>query len=254
MDLLRLSFPAQGVALVEIDHPPANSLVPELYAELSSVAGLLEEDDRARAVVFASANDRIFVSGADLKRMAPDDLTRASVLERVDRAHAAFLRLQRLGKPTVAAIEGHALGGGCELALAMDFRVMQRGRPRIGLPEVSLALIPAAGGTQRLPRLIGRARAAELIMLAERLDADAAERIGLVNRACDEARAAALELAGRLAEMPPIALRAVKACLNDGVDGDLARGLAAERTAAADAFVQPEAREAIAAFVSRARD
>jgi len=249
--MLTVGFPGHGVATVEIEHPPANALVPELYANLSEVVNRLEGDARARAVVFCSANENIFVSGADLRRLGGEDLDRAAVLARVDRAHACFLRLQRLTKPTIAAIEGHAMGGGCELALAMDFRYMTRGRARIGLPEASLGLIPAAGGTQRLPRLVGRQRAAEMMMLAQRLDAEEAERVGLVTRACEDARAEALARAGELAVMPASSVRAIKACLDEGFGGDLLRGLATERAAAADVFGRPEAREGIAAFLER---
>jgi enoyl-CoA hydratase len=246
---LRVSYPAEGVAQVDLDHPPANALVPELYDELRAVVTELEDDARARAVIFTSANEKIFAAGTDLKRLGGIEPSRGSVAARVDRAHATFLRLQRLGKPTIGVLEGHALGGGCELALALDFRFMTRGRARIGLPEVTLGLIPAAGGTQRLPRLVGRLRASELMMLGERLDADAAERIGLVTRACDDAREEAFELALRLVKMPRSSLRAIKQCLNDGFDGDLMRGLAVERSAAIEVMAADEAREGVAAFL-----
>jgi enoyl-CoA hydratase len=248
---LRVESTGDGVLMVEIDNPPANALVPELYDALSRLATELDRDSTVRTVVFASANPRIFVAGSDLKRMADSGFDRASVLERVDRAHAAFMRIQRISKPTIAAIEGHAMGGGCELALAMDFRFMARGRPRIGLPEVSLGLIPAAGGTQRLPWLIGRARAARMIMLAERLDADEAERIGLVTAACDDARSAALQMARRLTEMPSHALAAAKECLDEGFGGNLLRGLARERGVAAATFSLPEARAGVESFLAR---
>lgn len=242
-----------GVAVVTIDHPPTNSLVPDFYAELDECITELDADDEVRAVVFGSANTRIFAAGADLNSLRENGLSLSAVLARVDRAHAAFTRLQRLGKPTVAAIQGHALGGGCELALAMDFRFMTKGRARIGLPEASLGLIPAAGGTQRLARLIGRGRATELLMLARRLDADEAARAGVVTRACDDARAAALEYAAELATIPASSLRAIKACLNEGVDGDLVRGLAVERTLAGETFADSDAAEGIAAFLEGRR-
>jgi enoyl-CoA hydratase len=240
-----------GVATVTIDNPPANALTDELYDELSRAVTELELDDRARAVVFASAHETTFVAGADIKKMADYDFRRGSIARKIDLVHTTFLRVQRLGKPTVAAIEGHALGGGCELALALDFRYMARGRPRIGLPEISLGIIPGGGGTQRLARLIGRASATRLLMLAERLDADAAQAIGLVTEACDDARAAAHDTARRLADMPASSLRLIKQALNDGVDGDLPRGLATERAAAVEALLAPEAREGIAAFVEK---
>lgn len=237
------------MAVLEIDNPPVNALDREIYEELHRLVDRIEADRTIRVVVFASAHRTVFAAGADLKRMGEDAFSRSAVLERVDRAQGAFLRLQRLSKPTVAAIDGHALGGGCELALALDFRFMRRGDARIGLPEVGLGLIPAAGGTQRLARLVGRARAADLIMRGRRLDADEAEDIGLITAGCDDARAAALGRARELALMPAGALAAVKACLNDGVDGDLARGLAVERSSALTTLTSPEAVEGVTAFL-----
>jgi enoyl-CoA hydratase len=243
-----------AVAEVTIHNPPANALTDEVYDELGAVVTDLELDDTARAILVLSAHPEIFVAGADVKRMAEYDFRRGAVARKVDLVHASFLRVQRLSKPTVAAIAGHALGGGCELALAMDFRFMSRGRPRIGLPEAGLGIIPGGGGTQRLPRLVGRSRAAELMMLAERVDADEAERIGLVTRACDDGPATLAEArrhARRLAAMPASSLRAIKRSLNEGFDGDLVRGLAVEREAAVDALLAPEAREGITAFVEK---
>ncbi len=245
---------ADGVARLTIDNPPANALTDELYAELDAVVTRLELDDEARAVVFESAHPKIFVAGADVKRMAEYDFRRGAVTRKIDLVHATFLRLQRLSKPTVAAIAGHALGGGCELSLAMDFRFMARGEARIGLPEAGLGIIPGGGGTQRLPRLVGRAAAADLMMLARRVDADEAERIGLVGRACADGPAtvaAAREHAAALARMPASSLRAIKRCLNDGFDGDMVRGLAVERDAAAGALLEPDAREGISAFLEK---
>ncbi len=239
---------------VTIANPPANALTDELYEQLRRAVVELELDDGTRAVVFVSDHPGIFVSGADIKRMADYDFRRGAIARKLDLVHGTFLRLQRLGKPTVAAIEGHALGGGCELALALDFRFMSRGPARIGLPEAGLGIIPGGGGTQRLPRLVGRARAAHLMMLAERLDADEAAAIGLVTAACDDGpatRDTARAWAGRLARMPGSSLRLIKQALNDGFDGDLMRGLAVERSCAVEALLAPAAREGISAFVER---
>jgi enoyl-CoA hydratase len=250
---IRIAAPEAGVTIVQLDNPPANSLDADFYAELGLAITALEADAETRVVVFASSHPAIFLSGADLKQLGATALTAATVAERVDRAHAAFLRLQRISKPTIAAIEGHALGGGCEFVLALDFRFMTSGKARIGLPEILLGLIPAGGGTQRLSRLVGRARATELLMMGERLDADDAERIGLVTRATGDARATAIEYAYRLAELPRSSLSAIKLCLNDGYDSSLVQGLAVERAAAIGAFVQPEAAEGVAAFLAKRR-
>jgi enoyl-CoA hydratase/carnithine racemase len=252
-DLIIIAPASPGVALVEIDNPPANALTEELYAALSEATTQLELDDDTRAVVFASGHRSIFIAGADINAMADYDFRRGAVARKIDLVNACFLRLQRLSKPTIAAIEGHALGGGCELALALDFRFMVRGDARIGLSEAALGIIPGGGGTQRLPRLVGRARATELLMLARRVDADEAERIGLITAACEpgEVRPAAIAYAERLAEMPRSSLRLIKRALNDGDGAGLVGGLAVEREAAIEALLSPEAREGISAFLEK---
>jgi enoyl-CoA hydratase len=240
---------ADGVARVTIDNPPANALTDELYAQLDTTVTQLELDDAARAVVFASAHPEIFVAGADVKRMADYDFRRGAVTRKIDLVHACFLRVQRLSKPTVAAIAGHALGGGCELALAMDFRFMGRGHPRIGLPEASLGIIPGGGGTQRLPRLVGRARAAELVMLAQRIDAGEAERIGLVNRALarEEVVPAALALAREIAEGAPMPVRGAKQALAGALDRSLEEQLRFEAEQQARNYETRDLLEGVAA-------
>lgn len=243
-----------AVAEVTIDNPPANALTNDVYGRLQALADELEADPLVRAVVFVSAHPTIFVAGADIAAMANYDFRREAIERKVTLVHETFLRLQRLSKPTIASIEGHALGGGCELALSLDMRFMSRGKARIGLPEAGLGIVPGGGGTQRLPRLVGRARATQMMMLAERLDADGAERCGLVNRAYDDAaatRAAAHDMARRLTEMPSSSLRLIKRCLNDGHDAGLLSGLEIERAAAIEALLQPEAREGISAFLER---
>jgi enoyl-CoA hydratase len=245
--------PAGPVAVCTLDKPPANTLDEDLYAEIDRLVMGLELSADVRAAVITSAHPSIFVAGADITRMAGYDFRPGATGRKVDLVHATFRRLERVAVPTVAAITGHALGGGCELALACDFRVMAEGDARIGLPEIGLGIIPGGGGTQRLPRLVGRARAADLLMLGTRLGAAEAERIGLVNSARPTPEATveeAVALAGRLAEMPAPGLRLIKRCLNEGA-GDLDRGLAVERGAVVEALAQPEAREGIAAFVER---
>ena len=243
-----------AVAEITIDNPPANALTNELYERLQTLADELEDNRSVRAIVFVSAHPTIFVAGADIGAMANYDFSREAIERKVRLVHDTFLRVQRLSKPTLVSIEGHALGGGCELALSLDMRFMSRGKARIGLPEAGLGIVPGGGGTQRLPRLVGRARATQMMMLGERLDADAAERCGLVNAACDDAaatRAAARDMARRLAEMPSSSLRLIKRCINDGYDRDLVNGLEVERSAAIEALLAPEAREGIAAFLER---
>jgi enoyl-CoA hydratase len=245
---------ADGVAEVVIDRPPMNTLDYAMYEQLTKVVERLESDDSVRAVLFRSAHPTVFVSGADIAQMKTYDRRRGASARKVDTVHATFLRVQRLSKPTIVVIAGHALGGGCELSLCMDFRVMAQGKARIGLPEVNLGIVPGGGGTQRLARLIGRAAATEMLMLGSRLDAQEALRIGLVSRACSDADAALAEgrsLAARLARQSPTALRLIKRGLNEGVDGDLVRGLAVERESVIEALGSPDAIEGMTAFLEK---
>ena len=245
---------AGGVAEVIIDRPPMNTLDYEMYDQLAVVAEQLDSDDAVRAVLFRSAHPTVFVSGADIAQMKNYDRRRGASARKVDTVHTTFLRIQRLSKATVVVIAGHALGGGCELSLCMDFRVMVQGRPRIGLPEINLGIVPGGGGTQRLARLIGRAAATEMLLLGARVDADEALRLGLVSRSCPDAESALAEgrsLAARLAAQSPVSTRLIKRALNDGVDGDLVRGLAVEREAVIEALASPDAIEGFTAFLDK---
>lgn len=245
---------SDAVAEVVLDRPPANALDYELYAELNLLIDELESDDTVRAVLFASANERIFMAGADLRDMESYDRRRGATARKVDTVQSVFLRLQRLAKPTVGVITGHALGGGCEFSLCLDLRVMSRGPARIGLPEVTLGFVPGGGGTQRLARLVGRGEATRMLMLGIRLDADEALRVGLITEVASDAEAALArgrELAQQLATMPPVAIRLIKRALNDGVDGDLTAGLAVEREAVIEALATEDAREGPRAFLEK---
>lgn len=237
-----------------LDKPPANALDADLHADLTDLLDLLERDDRIRAVVLASANEKIFMAGAKLEAFPDEHFSAEETARRVDLAQGTFLRVQLFPKPVVAEIAGHALGGGCELALACDFRVMSEGPALIGCPEIRLGIIPGGGGTQRLPRLVGRARATRLLLLGERLGAREALEIGLVDTIGPTAAATldeALALAARLAEMPAPGLRLIKRCLAEGYDATLQAGLRVEREAAIEALSQPEAREGLAAFLEK---
>jgi enoyl-CoA hydratase len=236
-----------------LDKPPANTLDPELHADFAILLDFVEGDPSIRAIVLASANETIFMAGAKLEDFPDEHFSAESSARRIDLAQGTFGRVQRLAKPVIAEIAGHALGGGCELACACDFRVMSDDGPLIGCPEIRLGIIPGGGGTQRLPRIVGRARATRMLLLGERLTAAQAEAAGLVEAYPDAGatRAAALELAAELAEMPAPGVRLIKRCLNDGYDPTLAAGLEVERAAAIEALAQPEAREGLRAFVER---
>ncbi len=243
-----------GVAVVTIDKPPANTLDFALYDEIMVLLGELEEDEAVRSVVFASAHPRVFISGADIKDMERYDRAPGPMTRRIDKVQGTFLRLQRFSKPTVGAITGHALGGGCEFLLCLDFRIMMIGGPTIGLPEVTLGLVPGGGGTQRLARLVGRPKALELLLLGTRLSADEAHACGLVTSVGadrPDTMDQALSLASRLADRAPIAIRLIKWALSEGLDSDLERGLSVERDAAVEALLSEDSREGVAAFLEK---
>jgi enoyl-CoA hydratase len=217
---------AGGVGTIRLDRPPMNALNAQVQGELQDAA--VEAGDRAdvRAVVLYGG-EKVFAAGADIKEMVSADY--AAMVQRAGPLQAAFDTLARIPKPTVAAVTGYALGGGCELALTADFRVCGE-NAKLGQPEILLGIIPGAGGTQRLARLIGPARAKDLVFSGRFVGAEEALAIGLVDRvvAPDDVYSAAVEMASRYVNGPALALRAAKAAIDGGLDGDLASGLRLE--------------------------
>lgn len=238
-----------GVLVATMGLAPVNPLGTAVLDGLS--AALDEADARdARTVVVASAVPGFFAAGADIAHMATID--DAGFAAYGDHLRALLDRLAAPGRVTVAAVEGRALGGGTELAMACTLRVAGA-RAAFGLPEVRLGLIPGAGGTQRLPRLVGRGRALEIMLSARQVPAAEAAAIGLVDRLVDEggARAAALALAAELAPMSRPALAAVVGCVDAAGDLDLAAGGRHEAAAVQELFARGEAREGLAAFLDK---
>ena len=215
-----------GIGTIRLDRPPMNALNAQVQAELHAAATEATERADVRAVV-VYGGEKVFAAGADIKEMVTADY--AGMVERSGPLQAAFDALARIPKPTVAAITGYALGGGCELALTADFRVCGD-NAKLGQPEILLGIIPGAGGTQRLPRLIGAARAKDLVYSGRFVDAAEALAIGLVDKvvAPDDVYTAAVELVAKYVNGPALALRAAKAAIDGGLDGDLASGLRLE--------------------------
>lgn len=244
---------ANRVATVHLNKPPVNALDEELYVELLRLCEQIDADPQVGAVVFASRNPKMFIAGADIKEMQTYRFEEEWVNAKITRVHTVFNRLEDITKPTLAAIEGYALGGGCEFALAMDFRFMARGKPRIGLPEINIGIMPGGGGTQRLPRVVGYAKAMELMMSGVHLDADEAERIGLVTRACDSGKAlsSAQKFAAMLAAQAPVACSLIKQCMRKSAGLDRKEGMRLEREHCLRAVLSTDAREGIAAFVEK---
>jgi enoyl-CoA hydratase len=247
-----------GVARVVMRRGGNNSIAADLMTELRSAFEELGADPECRAIVLQSAYERYFSVGADLgamggmDRSAPDAEDRIAEMMRA--TGAGFDAIAACPRPVIARINGHALGGGCELALCCDYRIMvEDGRSRIGQTESALGIIPGAGGTQRLVRLIGRARALPLLYESTRLSAAEAEGVGLVNRAVppDGLDAAVDELAGRLARGATLAIAMIKDAVNRGQDRPLEEGLAIEARNFARAALSEDAVTGIVAFFQK---
>jgi enoyl-CoA hydratase/carnithine racemase len=238
-----------GVATIRIDRPPANALARPLSLELAEAARAVAADDGVRAVV-VWGGERVFAAGADIKDMVeygPDEIA-----DDVGALERACRDLEAVPKPVVAAVDGVALGGGCELALACDLRVASADA-RLGLPEIRLGIIPGAGGTQRLPRLIGLGRARELVLTGRHVGAEEALEIGLVDRVAPAGGAypRALEEARRLAGGPTLAYAAAKRALAAAGDLPLERGLEVEREVFVPLFATRDQEEGMRAFLER---
>jgi enoyl-CoA hydratase len=240
------------VARLTINNPPLNLVSEELLAELEAALERLEATapGEVRAVVVSGSGDRAFSAGSDVK--AFESYRGSAGRAHFTREEAVFKRLADLPMPTIAAIEANALGGGLELALACDIRVASE-RASLGLPEVRLAVTPGAGGTQRLPRVVGVARAKELTLTGRILDAHEAERIGLVSRVvpAGQARAAAEEIGTEIGQRGPIAVREVKRLIDLAPDVDIDYGLAAEIDASERVFDSEDMLEGAAAFFAK---
>jgi enoyl-CoA hydratase/carnithine racemase len=247
-DLVTVEFGV--VTTLRLNNPPLNLVSLDVTKALTAALALVEQGKEVRAVILAGTGDRAFCAGSDVKEFA--SLSGRVAEGKLINENAMYNRLAELPVPTIAAIEGDALGGGLELALCCDLRVAAS-TALLGLPEVRLGVMPGSGGTQRLPRLIGLARAKELILLGEIIDAETARSFGLVNRvvAPGQAESAAQELAETLASRGPVAVREAKAVLNTTLDGSRAEGQADELEASERVFSSEDMLEGAAAFVEK---
>lgn len=240
-----------GVALVTLHRPDQlNAINAAMIRELGDVCRGLAGDPRIRAVVFTGAG-RAFCAGADITELA--DLDGPHDFLALSRSIQAVLdQIDQLDRPTIAALNGPALGGGCELALACDFRIISRGGV-MGLPEIKIGVLPAAGGTQRLPRLIPEALAKRMLYFGDNISAEEALTHGLVNEIApkEEVLATASAWAQRLSTMPVAALSAAKSLVRIAADTDLRTGLLAEQQAVAMLFATDDRREGMAAFLEK---
>jgi len=245
----------QAVAKVILNRPPANALDLDLVEEFHRVLDRLEKMKEARAVLILSEVEKAFIAGADIKMMHAregEELVRF-MDNYISRLQQVTSRFEALPQPTIAVINGHALGGGLEFALACDFRFMSRGKGMVGLPETSIGLFPAAGGTQRLSRVIGKARALELMIMGKAVSADEALTIGLVHRVYEPEtlRAESLKFAAELAGRASLAIAAIKKCVRVGLDLPIQDGLKLELKEFLEVLRTGDVREGLDAFVNK---
>jgi enoyl-CoA hydratase/carnithine racemase len=247
-EFVRLEI-SDAIATIRLNRPPMNALNAQVQEELRASAQAVSADDSVRAVV-VYGGEKVFAAGADIKEMA--GMGYAEMAARSGALSSAFDSIARIPKPVVAAITGYALGGGCELALACDWRVAAADA-KLGQPEINLGVIPGAGGTQRLPRLVGPAKAKDIIMSGRFVEAGEALTIGLVDRVvpADEVYSAAVALVSRYTRGPMHALRAAKLAVDGGLSMDLASALAWESHLFAALFATDDKTEGMTAFVEK---
>lgn len=247
--LIRIDRHDAGVVEVVLDRPEAmNAVSTQMATALTAAGAALAEDTSVRAVVVTSSHDKAFCVGADLKErngLSDDELRAQRPGNRL-----AYRALLDLPVPTIAAVDGYALGGGCEIALACDL-VVAGHKALFALPEVSVGVIPGGGGTQLLTRRIGWSRAADLIFTARRIGGEEAQRLGLVDRFVDDAKAEALAMSATIARHSPVGVRNAKAAMRGGLDLTLDEGLDLEDARWHDTAFSADRAEGVRAFAEK---
>ena len=240
-----------GIATITINRPQAlNAMNKETIPEFLSRLEDAEKDENVRVLVITGAGEKAFCAGLDLKTVKGITVIEAVEMSRL--GQKLTLAIEELGKPVIAAINGYALGGGLELAMACDIRIASE-NARIGQTEVNVGLIPGWGGTQRLPRLVGKGTAKELIFTGKMIDAKTAERIGLINKVVppEKLRSAVEELAKVIMGKPPIAIRLAKELINSSIETDQGAGLVHEAEAFGILSSTEDYREGVSAFIEK---
>lgn len=246
-----VTFSTDGaVGIVFINNPPVNALNAKVMVELNRVIDQLEKNNELRAVILAGAGNKAFVAGADIKEFP--NLKEATGRELSLNGHAIFSRLENLKIPVICAIHGYALGAGLELALACDIRIADE-QALLGMPEVTLGIIPGYGGTQRLPRLVGLGKAKELIFSGESINAEEAYRIGLIDKLVPLGKALneAKLLADKIATRGPLAVSKAKSAVNLGFDTTLDEGIKIEAKYFGELCVTEDKIEGVRAFIEK---
>ena len=241
------------LAVLTLDRPEAlNAINARMKEEIAEAVSQIEDDEACRAMIVTGAGDRAFCAGADIKERSSSDPTAQEFVARQRRTVALFSRIAELRIPTIAALNGIALGGGAEIALACDFRIAADSS-RFGLTEINLGVIPAGGGTQRLARLVGTARAKRLVLTGEIADSARALQLGIVDEVApdEELMARAMAFAGLLADKAPMAVAIGKSVIDKGAGGPISAGFELELQGAAILFASEDRKEGMRAFLEK---
>ena len=240
-----------GVAIITLNRPKAlNALNQATLEELNQIADRIAQDTSVKVVIITGSGEKAFVGGADITQMQPMTAIESRYFSKF--GQGVFNKIENLPQPVIAAINGYALGGGCELAMACDVRFASD-KAKFGQPEVTLGITPGFAGTQRLARLVGKGRAKELLYTGEIINADEAYRIGLVNKVvpAEELMSVVKALAEKILSRAPIAVQLCKAAVNEGLDTDLETGTAYEAEVFALCFATADQKEGMGAFVEK---
>lgn len=251
MDFNTIILDRQGaICTLTLNRPEAmNALNDELIAELDKAIDIIAQDEQARVLII-TGNEKVFAAGGDIKAMYNCNPQQAK--DYVNPIHNVFNKIAALPKPTIAAISGFTFGGGVELTLACDFRIAAD-NAKFGFPEITLGIFPAAGGSQRLPRLIGIAKTKELMFTGDTIDAGTALSIGLVNKVFPrpDLFCQVNDFANKLSTKPPVAIKMLKESIHVGLDTDLAGGLTMELQKLCSLFATEDQKEGMSAFIER---
>jgi len=240
-----------GIGIVTINRPKAlNALNSTVLDELSQAFDELAGRDEIKVIILTGSGEKAFVAGADITEMKDMNVAQGKAF--AEKGQQVFLKIQQFVKPVIAAVNGYALGGGCEIAMACDIRIAS-GKARFGQPEVNLGIIPGFGGTQRLPRLIGPGMAKLLIYTGDMIDAEEALRVGLVQKltAPEELLTEAKAIAGRMIAKSPVAVNLAKDAVNRGLDMDISNAMQYEAYIFGTCFASEDQFEGMTAFVKK---
>lgn len=240
-----------GYAVVTINNPPMNVISSQVFKELDQAFGELKEDSAVNAVIVTGQGDKVFAAGADIKEF-PQLIGQPGLKANFLETHAILNRIDNFEKPVIAMLNGLTFGGGCEVALCCDIRIAEE-HAQIGLPEITLGLFPGGGGTQRLPRLVGEAKAKELMFTGEAVTAAEAEKIGLVNRvaASGEGMEAARKMAKRIGRFSLPALSRIKRAVDEGLELTIEQGTELEAGLFEEVFQTEDVQEGVKAFIEK---